>query len=164
MDKPPIIRRNQVFHGTLGDALRAYVNHDEKKLVGEFWHTDAIATVVENADNAMKSLRVLRKHLPKQFQPLIRFAQPKATWYLNVEKGVTANQLNMLLDDLLVRIARDIGYAPRLQIAVQPSHLRWSQSGFPLLFPEQIKIPRPDEAKAQEIIDAFIAKDSVAKQ
>ncbi len=152
----PVIKRNNVFQGKVNNALHSYLRHDEKKLAGNFWHSDAVATAIENADNAMKSLAVLRKHLPEQFHPLVRFAQPKTVWYLNVEKGITATQLNKLLDDLLLRIARDIGYAPRLQVYVQPSHLRWSQSGFPLAFPELVSATLPDESEAQDFIKDFI--------
>lgn len=150
-------KRNNIFQGTVGEAIQTYLNNDSQKLADEFWHSDAIITAVENADKAMKSLTVLRKHVPQHFHALIRFAQPNLTWYLNVEKGITATQLNMLLDDLLLRIARDIGYAPRLQVAVQPSALAWSRSGFPLEFPEKTESDTFDEDAAQAFINEFIS-------
>lgn len=149
-------KRNQIFVGTVGDALDNYINNDAHKLADEFWHSDAIATAVTNANNAKKSLAVLCKHMPTQFHSLIRFAQPKTTWYLNVENGVTATQLNMLLDELLLKIAKDIGYAPRIQVAVQPSAQRWAKSGFPLTYPKKIQKRRLNESEPQAIINDFL--------
>lgn len=160
MDKKKDIIRNQVFQGSLNEALHNYLGKDGKALAGDFWHSDAITTAVENADNALKSLRVLQKHLPVQFQPLIRFAQPGTTWYLNVEKGTTATQLNMLADDLLIRIARDIGYAPRLKIAVQPSHQKWRQSGFSIQAPEKQTVELPDKQAAVTFLNDFVKKST----
>lgn len=153
------IKRNKIFSGTVHQAFAEYINNDELHLAGNFWHNEAVITAVENAENAIKSLQVLQKHLPKRFHSLIRFAQPNITWYLNVEKGITATQLKMLLDDLLIKIARDIGYAPRLRISVQPSHQQWKNSGFPLEIAKKnvIAIPQNDE-EAQEIINNFIKR------
>ncbi|PIE82251.1 MAG: hypothetical protein CSA11_01200 [Chloroflexi bacterium] len=148
--------KHNTFHGMVKNAMHAYRQSAEKTQNPDLWHSDALLTAVENAENAMKSMTVLKKHLPAHFHPLIRFAQPKSIWYLNVEKGITATQLNMLLDDLLLRIAADIGFAPRVRVMVQPSARRWSQSGFPLSFPKSNRIALPDQAEAEAIIEAFL--------
>lgn len=149
--------QRKVFQGRIKEAMHTYQQAAKNTTQSNLWHSDALITAVENAENAIKSMSVLKKHLPTQFHPLIRFAQPKTTWYLNVEKGITATQLNMLLDDLLQRIAADIGYAPRLRVMVQPS--RWSQSGFPLIYPEKPRITLPDKDEANEIIEAFLQRN-----
>lgn len=146
------------FQGMVKDAMYAYQQAAKKTANSALWQSEAFLTAVDNADNAIKSMVVLKKHLPERFHPLIRFAQPKTTWYVNVEKGVTATQLNMLLDDLLLRIAADIGYAPRLRVMVQPA--QWAQTGFRLTYPDSTREKLPNSVESDTIIEAFLNKNS----
>lgn len=150
------MKKRSPFQGMVKEAMHTYQQAAKDKKHSDLWNSDALLTAVDNAENAMKSMFVLKKHLPEQFHSLIRFAQPKSTWYLNVEKGVTATQLNMLLDDLLLLIAADIGYAPRLRVMVQPA--RWSQSGFPLVYPQKPQLTLPSPNEADDIIETFLSR------
>ncbi len=119
------------------------------------WDSEDYVAAVNSLENTKKSLAVLKKHLPERFHPLIRFAQPKTIWYLNVEKGVTATQLNQLLDELCLRIAKDIGYAPRLKVMVKAT--QWRNSGLPLSVIKPTPIPIPTHAEAAKIIADFLS-------
>lgn len=140
------------FQATVWQLMQEYRDNSDDVL----WQNVAFDALIANIENAKKSLRVLQKHLPERFFPYIRFAQPKQIWYLNVEKSLTAHQLNGLLDDLSLRIARDIGYAPQLRVMVNPSHEAWRRSGFPLSYPVYEKEPLPDEKEARKILQDFI--------
>lgn len=120
----------------------------------KLWQQPEFLSALNDTDNAKKSMAVLRKHLPKQYHALIRFAQPKSIWYLNVEKGITATQLKMLLDDLSLKIARDIGYAPKIKVMVYAG--QWHYSGFPL--EHTVTKPRqlPSEEEADNILADFL--------
>ncbi len=120
------------------------------------WGSEDYVAAVKSLENTKKSLAVLKKHLPKPFHPLIRFAQPKNIWYLNVQKGVTATQLNQLLDELCLRIAKDIGYAPRLKVMVKAT--QWKNSGLPLSVAKPTRIAIPSRAEAAEIIAEFLSR------
>ncbi|PIE42425.1 MAG: hypothetical protein CSA47_00995 [Gammaproteobacteria bacterium] len=121
-----------------------------------FWQNTALRETLANIDNAQKSMTVLKKHLPKKYYRFIRFAQPKTVWYLNVEQALVATQLNWLLDDLCLRIAKDIGYAPRLRVMVKPQH--WALSGFPLETIQPIKKSLPTATQADQIISDFLSR------
>ncbi len=104
----------------------------------------------------IEAINALRKYIPASLHAAIRFLPPKTTWYLIVEKGVAANRMNALLDTLVSRIKADVGFEPHIKIAVQPSHLRWAQSGFPLVFPEHLDVELPDEDDAQQFLRDFL--------
>lgn len=124
--------------------------------LSQLWNSVAYLDAVDNIDNIKKSMAVLKKHLPQHFHPLIRFAQPKTIWYLNVEKGITATQINQLLDDLCLRIGKDIGYAPRLKVAVKAT--QWAASGLPLSVSKPPKISLPSREEAADIIAEFLSR------
>ncbi|MGY0398981.1 MAG: hypothetical protein ACWIPH_03390 [Ostreibacterium sp.] len=132
------------------------VQHYQQNSKEMLWHHDEFSEAIENAENEVKSIAVLKKQLPERFHELVRFAQPKTIWYLNVEKGLIATQLTMLLDALCLRIAKDIGYAPRLKVMVKPSHNDWLRAGLPLAYMPitHIQLPTPEEAT--EIINRFL--------
>lgn len=118
------------------------------------WQQPEFLNAINQTENAKKSMAVLRKHLPKQYHELIRFAQPKTIWYLNVEKGLTATRLNMLLDDLSLKIAKDIGYAPKIRVMVQAG--KWHHSGFPLEYITSHSRQLPTEEEADHILADFL--------
>lgn len=152
--------RNNPFQGSVWEALQQCPEQNNSDI--QLWQQTAFLATLENTDNAKKSIAVLKKHLPKAYHPLIRFAQPKHRWYLNVEKSVTAHRLNWLLDDLSLRIAKDIGYAPQIQVAVKAAE--WSLSGFPLSAFETIIQPCPTKEEADQFIADFLSnKTQVTK-
>lgn len=144
--------KSDKIQASVWEAVQHYRQVGEATL----WQDEAFHDALANAENAAKSLAVLKKHVPKRFHSLIRFAQPKTIWYLNVQKSLTANQLNLLLDDLLLRIAKDIGYAPRLRVMVKPSHSDWIRAGLPLTYEAVVKTPLPTTKEAEAIISAFL--------
>lgn len=154
-NKPSHTTENQPFRGTVWEALQQCPNNQSDAI--QLWQQTAFLAAVKSTENAKKSMATLKKHLPKKFHPFIRFAQPKNIWYLNVEKGVTAAQLNRLLDDLSLRIAKDIGYAPKIKVAVHPT--QWQNSGFSLTHFDVIKQSLPNDEEADEIIASLVATD-----
>lgn len=139
------------FQGTVGKAIQRYQENSKQT---NFWQHKALLFALENSQNAIKSISVLKKHLPKKFHPLIRFSQPHNVWILSVKKGITATQLNLLLDDLSVMIAKDIGYAPRIQVKTIAGE--WHYAGFPLHFPTKTKRATPSDKEAEQIINNFL--------
>lgn len=139
------------FQGSIGEAITRYQENSKQP---DFWQHTAFLSALENSQNAIKSINVLKKHLPKKFHPLVRFSQPRNVWILSVKKGITATQINLLLDDLSVIIAKDIGYAPRIQVKIVASN--WHYAGFPLYFSTKTKQVTPSDKEAEQIIDDFL--------
>ncbi len=122
------------------------------------WQQDDFIHACKNTENAIKSMVVLKKHLPVSFHDLVRFSQPNTQWILSVRKSVIKHKITMLLDELSLRIARDIGYAPAIRVVVQPSKHTWENSGFALTTIEPNRIELPSEEEAKKIINDFLAK------
>ncbi len=142
------------IQASVWEALQHYRDNSDLPL----WRQNDFSYVCENTENARKSMAVLKKHLPKSFHQLIRFSQPKTQWILTVRKSATKHRVTALLDELSMRIARDIGYAPAIRVIVQPSQQKWENSGFSLTKIEVNRIELPSEEEAKKIIDEFLAK------
>ncbi|MPV86367.1 hypothetical protein [Ostreibacterium oceani] len=139
------------FQGNIAEALYFFQNNGKNR---HLWHHPDFSDTLKKLDNIKASLHVLKKHLPKKYHDYVRFSQPKTVWNLHVEKTLIGNQLNLLLDELSLRIAKDIGYAPRLKVIVTPAN--WKNSGFPLFYTPYSAIKTPDKETAQRILQAFI--------
>lgn len=148
------IKRDNPFQGTVWQVLQQHCPDSNDTLTRALWQTPEFLTTLKSTENAKKSMAVLKKHLPEKYHSLIRFAQPKNIWYLNVEKGITATRLNPLLDDLSLRLAKAIGYAPKIKVVVQAS--QWQRSGLLLSDFTPVKIPLPSDEEADKIIADFV--------
>lgn len=136
------------------EALQYYRDNSELPL----WQQRDFDSACRNAENAIKSMAVLKKHLPASFHESIRFSQPNSQWILSVRKSVIKHKITTLLDELSMRIAQDIGYAPAIRIVVQPSKQAWENSGFSLVSVSPNRIELPTEEEAKKMIDDFLAK------
>ncbi len=92
--------------------------------------------------------------IPNNLHTNIRLQYQPSIWQLNVANANIATRLNLLLDNLSLLLAKDMGFAPKLKLIVVPNH--WETSGFMLteLVKERKKIPT--EAEADEFLAAFI--------
>lgn len=152
---------NTKIQDTIKHSRKRYENgiykspHSNRKYAEiKLWQHVAFSSALENSHNAIKSVQVLKKHLPEKFHRHIKFSQPKTLWILTVKKGITATQLELLLDDLLVRIAKDISYAPRIKVTVNAGN--WDNAGFPLHYPTTKDLPIPNSDEADKIITEFL--------
>jgi len=143
------------FQGSIWQALMAYqkacqTSDDEAAL----WGDECFVKTMEAVQKASHSIAILRRHLPPQFHSLVRFSQQQRLWCLTVEKPVVAHQFEALLDDLLIRITKDIGSAVPIKIVVVPDN--WSLSGLPIVVSDKAVIDLPTSSEARQIIDIFL--------
>ena len=103
----------------------------------------------------------LKQVISIEMQNKIRLLYRPSIWQINVENSITATQLNWLLDELSMRIAKDIKFAPKLKVSVTPSN--WKDSGFSIseLVIEKLEIPSQQEAESY--LASFLATSAAKK-
>ncbi len=123
------------------------------------WNSYAYIYSIKNITKLKISTKVLRKHLPKKYLSLVRLGWESfdSIWVFCVPNSLVANRVSYLLDEISISIAKDIGYAPRIKIAVHPT--MWGSKGFSLLEKKEFKnkIPTPEEA--DKFISKFVNRD-----
>ncbi len=100
-------------------------------------------------------IKKLCQLISNDLQCQIRLRYQPSVWRLSVPNANIAKRINLLLDDIALQCAREMGFAPKLpNVRVVPDE--WEKSGFMLteLVKEQRKIPTVDEA--EKILQDFL--------
>ncbi|PID65525.1 MAG: hypothetical protein CR975_06780 [Gammaproteobacteria bacterium] len=92
--------------------------------------------------------------IPDTLQAGIRLKYYPSVWQLNVANANVATRITPLLDELSLRLAKDMGFAPKLKLCVVPDN--WQASGFSLI--ELVKPTKrvPTEAEAEAFLTDFL--------
>ncbi len=139
---------------SIWDAIKFFQKNDKNENQ-EFWKLPELEAYIDSVSNLKISIKVFRKHIPKQYIDDIRMASQGKTWLIIVKNNVLASRLEMMMDNISLRISRDIGYAPRIKIIVETNN--WKYKGLALINKSEEKIDTPSKEEADKIINDFIA-------
>lgn len=96
----------------------------------------------------------LRAVIPVSLHQRIRLRYEPSVWQMKVQTSALATQLNLLLDELSFRLAKDMKFAPKLNVSVVPDD--WKSSGFSLTELVKEKRVLPNEAEAEAFLENFL--------
>lgn len=153
----------QFFQQHATDISEALGNlpHVQVRHIQQNWQRTG--TILSTASRTFNGQQASAQSLPTLLQSQlsthdcehIRCRYHSSVWHLNVANSLLGKRLSLLLDDIALNLAHNIGYAPALKVTVQPNN--WINSGLLLTDITFTTVKNPTPSEADQIIADFLS-------